>query len=506
MDIAFDLFPSSWRSSIRAIEMRGKKRKIGGQYIPERVLIVGQYLAAKTGVVAGTPVQCYTADDVGDTFGYGSELHRQALKIFGALGGFNEYVYAVGVAPPDGGAASTGTITILGASTSSGTMYFSIAGDLYEINVASGTTDDNIARALVAAITANAAAPVTAAVGESGSEHIVTLTCKQLGVNGNHIGMVYNPAGTIQSARNPSGPAVTLSAAYMASGSGNPSVSAVFLDGAVDKLGDTWYTLITCPYTDSTALGVYKTAGAARRDPTVKRPFATLVGYVKESYSAYAAIPATINSPDIGTVWEPRSLAPAFELSAAVLGMVAYGATLDPGRPYMTLPVPIAVLPGVSGKTEAEYNALFKAGGGYTRVDSSGQCVIGDLALTYRTQAGGAATAEWYDLVSMTRRQAKLYTIDQLLLASPYSRAILGSDDLITSKDYVIKPKKLIADLFGLVDFWASEGWTKNPEAVKDTIAAEINATNNSRLDAELTDDEAQALRIMAVKYAFLYD
>lgn len=500
--------PNSWRSSGRFIEMAGKKRQVGGAYIPERVLIVGQYLAAKTGVTAGAVVQCYTADEVGDTFGYGSELHRQAIKIFAALGGFNEYVYCVAVAPASGTpVAATGTITFVGASTSAGTDYYSIGGDLYEIGVASGATAVAQAAALVALITANVSSAVSAAVGGTGSDHIITLTCKQTGANGNQIAVVHNPAGISQSAKNPSGTAVTVPATgYLTSGAGNPSVSGVFLDGGNDKLGDTWYTLITCPYTDATALAVYKTAGAARRNPIVKRPFAALAGYVTELYAAYAAIPATINSPDIGTVWESRSLAPSYELAAAVLGMVAYGATLDPGRPYMTLPVNVAVRPNVANRLESEYNALFKAGGGYTRVDPSGGCVIGDLALTYRTQAGGAATEEWFDIVSMTRRQAKLYTIDQLLLASPYSRAILGSDDLVTSKDYVIKPKKLIADLFGLIDFWASEGWTKNPETVKDTVAAEINATNNSRLDAELTDDEAQALRIVAVKYAFLYD
>jgi len=76
---------------------------------------------------------------------------------------------------------------------------------------------------------------------------------------------------------------------------------------------------------------------------------------------------------------------------------------------------------------------------------------------------------------------------------------------VVTAKEYVIKPKKLIADLFALIDSWATEGWTKNPESVKDTVLAEINATNNSRLDAEFTDDEAKALRIIAVKAAFLY-
>jgi len=86
-----------------------------------------------------------------------------------------------------------------------------------------------------------------------------------------------------------------------------------------------------------------------------------------------------------------------------------------------------------------------------------------------------------------------------------YIRGMVGSDDVVTGKDYVIKPKTVIGDLCALVDSWAAQGWTKNPETVKDSIAAEINATNNSRIDAEVTDDEAQALRIIAIKYAFLY-
>jgi phage tail sheath gpL-like len=102
-------------------------------------------------------------------------------------------------------------------------------------------------------------------------------------------------------------------------------------------------------------------------------------------------------------------------------------------------------------------------------------------------------------------RQQKAYAVEQMLRGEPYVRGMLASDDVITAKEYVIKPKKLIADLFALIDNWASEGWTKNPEAVKDTVIAEINATNNSRLDAEFTDDEAKALRIIAVKAAFLY-
>ena len=76
---------------------------------------------------------------------------------------------------------------------------------------------------------------------------------------------------------------------------------------------------------------------------------------------------------------------------------------------------------------------------------------------------------------------------------------------MVTAKDYVIKPKKIIADLRALVDFWSSEGWTKNPDTVKSSITAEINAMFEGRMDSIVADDEAQALRIIGVKYAFLY-
>ena len=83
--------------------------------------------------------------------------------------------------------------------------------------------------------------------------------------------------------------------------------------------------------------------------------------------------------------------------------------------------------------------------------------------------------------------------------------SILSSDDSVTTKAYVIKPKKVIADLSAMVDLWDAQGWTKNAAAVKASIVAEINAGNNSRIDSEVTDDEAQALRIVAVAYKFLF-
>lgn len=503
--ITFESFAQNRRASIRAIEMSGKRRSISGSFIPEKVLIVGQYAASKTGVVVGEIFHGFTADDYGDRYGFGSEIHRQAIKIFTALGGFSENVYSCPVAASAGGAAGTMTITFVGAATSAGVQYYSIAGDLYEVSIANGLTAAQQADALVAAITADINSAVTAAVGGTGSEHIVTISSKVLSTNANEIRVVYNPAGKTQADKNPNGTALTLSAEYLTSGTGTPVVSTVFTtSGGLDNLGDTWFTLITCPYTDATTLAAYKAAAIARSDPSVKRHFGYVIGYINKTYAQAYALPATINSKFAAPIWDDRILSPACEYSAAIVGTVAYQATIDPGRPFMDLELPLYAKQ-TRNRAYAENDALFKAGMGYTKLSSSGIPLTGDLALSYRTTPAGAATEEWFDLVSLTRRQEKVYSIDQLFSTDPYVRGIVGSDDLVTGKDYVIKPKTVIADLRNLVDFWAGEGWTKNPDEVKASITAEINALYNGRIDATVTDDEAMALRIVAIKYAFLY-
>ena len=57
----------------------------------------------------------------------------------------------------------------------------------------------------------------------------------------------------------------------------------------------------------------------------------------------------------------------------------------------------------------------------------------------------------------------------------------------------------------GDIDFWDSEGWVKNVATIKESVVAEINESNQSRMDAEVTLDEAQALRIVANLVKFLF-
>jgi phage tail sheath gpL-like len=369
--------------------------------------------------------------------------------------------------------------------------------------VPNGTTHTAVAAALNAAIGAIQNIAVTAAVVSA----TVSVTAKQEGPNGNQIGLVHNPGGAAQAAKNPAGIAVTMPVGgYLADGAGTVTAHDALLTSAeADNLKDRWYTVIAWPYTDATNLGYLKASGVLRRDPAFKRRFAAYVAYVKDLYADVLGLPEDINDESICPAWDPRSYAPAWELAAAVAGAVAASATLDPGRPFKTLAVGVPINNAIPNLSYPENDALFRAGMGYFKADAEGVLRIVDLACSYRTTPGGADTEEWFDAESIHLRQQKMYDEERTFTSAPYDRAVLASDDVVTSKSWVVKPKTMVTDFINLVDYWASEGWTKNPETVKASIVAEINATFNGRMDSEVTDDDANVLRIIAMKHLFLF-
>lgn len=501
--INFNTVDPSVRASNVFIELEGVRRTVGGVNIPSIGLIPGQYdQSLIAGITDYVPVQVFTADDVALLAGFGSEAHRQALWVFGLLGGFYDNMWWVPIPEPGAAVKASGPIIFATNASSSGTYFFSIGGDLISVAVASGDTPTEVGDKLVTALTANLKGLVTAA-NVTGT---VTLTAKTAGVNGNEIKLVLNPSKN-QASLNPSGMTVSVpgSGGYLTSGAGVTDVHDMFFNSSEEEiLGDRFYTNIAGPYTDSTNIGYYKSAWTARKDPGVKRPFDSSFGYVKETYAQAFAVPATINSEGISPMWESRSLSPHWELQAAVMGLIMWSATFDPGRPYKTLKTGIPMNQETGDLSYSKNDALFKAGMGYFN-SINGEMIVGDLALSYRTNGVGGAATDWFDTVSLHLRQQKIFDMENLFKNEPYSRAMLSSDDSITSKTYVIKPKKVISDFSALVDSWDLQGWTKNASAVKASIKAEINGTNNSRIDSEVTDDPAQALRIVAILYKFLF-
>ena len=491
---------SSYRASNVFVEMNGIKDSTGASYLTPTGLIVGQYDSTATGITDYEITQLTTADEVAAKYGFGSELHRQAIWVFGILGGTSANMYFCPVVAPTSGVAATGDITFTTDSTSAGTYYFSIGGDVIDVTVPKGSTASEAGDLLVSAITAETNALVSA-VNTAGT---VAITAKNTGTNGNYIRMDLNPSGATQESENPTGMTVSVDA-LLTGGAGAVDIHDVFFNSSEeDILGDRYYTFISCPYFDSTNLGYVNDSWVIRSGAGVKRPFATVVGYTTQTYTEALAVAPTINRKCIAPVWDNRSYAQPCELSAAVMGVAMASCSVDPGRPFKTVETGIPFDTSIADLSYVKNDALFRSGMGYFK-GTSGNLLTGDLALSYRTNTAGADTEEWYDLVALTLRQQKVYELDTLFNSTPYTRGILASNDSTSTKSYVIKPKKVIADLSTLIDNWNDEGWTKNADTVKATLSASINSSNNSRVDASFTDDEAKALRIVNIAYNFLF-
>lgn len=505
MTISFSLISPSVRASKTFIELAGVRRSLAGLFIPPTMGLIGQYDPAKTATVDYEPVKVLSADNVGNLAGFGSHAHRIALGLPPAvfLQGGGVYWFPV---PAASGTVADIDLTVTGTASSGGTLFIQIGGVLLQVGVADGDDVTAVADSITAAVTASRDIAVTA----SNIAGVVTLEAKFLGTAGNQIEVILNPAGTVQEDQAPGTTAIAISEAdgYMINGATDPSVESVFFDGSGnDKLGDRWYTVFNMPYTDQTNIDWHKASGEKRIDPAVNRFFASYGAYIIETYAAALALPDDTNSQWVGKIWEDRYQSPAFELSAELCGIILEEQNLAPNRPYKTLELDSPADAGTVNRRYVENDALFRIGMSYCNLNTAGSLQLGDIALTLRTDSFGGSTEEWFDAVGLHARQAKAYSIEQLFKGPDYARGVVtGDNDPPTKVPYAIAPKDIISAMTKLIfDLWVPNAWTKNPVAVVKGLTAEINAANNSRIDGQVTDDPAQALRIIAMKYAYLY-
>ena len=127
MTISFSNVSESARASKVYIELAGKKRSLASLFIPPIGGIVGTYNPAKTSIVNYTPVKVLSADEVGGLCGFGSHIHRQALRFPASvyLQGGGVYMFPI---PEAAGTAATANITFTGTASSNGTFHFSVGG------------------------------------------------------------------------------------------------------------------------------------------------------------------------------------------------------------------------------------------------------------------------------------------------------------------------------------------------------------------------------------------
>jgi len=218
--------------------------------VPRKILIIGTGdPSTEAANPLDTPILVTSPEDVADQTGFGFMLHRLAIKSWKGSGGKvetwmiqqaeNTPTQAVGEIDFTG---STGLLA--------GTLNLYIAGEAVPVTMTAAMTVEELADAVVAAITANPDLPITAV--KTAVTFEVVPTAKSGGTYGNDISIAFNlGAGETTQA------GITVVITDMATGAGIPDIQTA-LDslGTVDDANENFFTqIIASAYgLDSTTL------------------------------------------------------------------------------------------------------------------------------------------------------------------------------------------------------------------------------------------------------------
>lgn len=490
MSIAFTTVPSNAVASGVFVEQEAVQGSLGDLVIPQKIALFGQYNAGKT-VTNYTPRLLNGPDEAASLYGVGSMLHLMAIKAFLQNGGVP--VYAIPMPDDVSGTAAQGSITVSGTCTGSGVLALFIGGQKVQVPIALGDSASAVATKISTRLSASVNLPVT----NSPSGAVVTLTAKFKGLTGNGITIVENldPEDALQA---PLG--ITLAISQPSGGLLNPNTTSAF-----DALGNTFFTQIAFPFTDSDNLGRLDSYWDTRISAEVKKPFIAMIGDVNLIATYQSAVTARNSAAETYVNVEGSPNIP-FEIAAAAVSACSASASADVVRPWKNLQLKGIRSGGRPEFTWQQHNDTQLLGGGTTYPSTTGEIYIKDLVTTYKTNALGAEDDSLRYPETIANYQAKVYSLDAMFLSEPFTRAVVIADGDVSSKSYVVSPSRVKGYLRRLVDeLWIANNWSHSGDTIKASIITEINSGNPGRIDAQLTDVISTGLRIVAVKYQWAF-
>lgn len=490
MTISFNKIPASIRTAGTHIEFDSSRAVSGLPAIQNRVLIIGQLLAA--GTAAALSLQpVVEANEAVALFGRGSMLARM-VAAYKKVDRYSEVV-AIGVSDAVGSTAATSTLTFTGPATAAGEIALMIGGVRVPATVASGAAAATVATAIAAAVNANLDLPVTAAVGGAPNTHVVTLTARNKGSTGNEIDVRHShyagealPAG------------VGLAIVPMAGGAGDPDVATV------------WPVIGDQPFR-SVIIGLVTTSIAAAVKLELDDRWGPMRMLESVAYAAkngtqgtLAAFGGALNSEllsILGTGKSPTWTAEAAAIYGAVCG---YYTAIDPARPTQTLQLTGMVAPKAEDQfTQAQRNALLRDGIATFTADTSGTCRIERSITTYQTDSYGLEDVAYLDLETVTTL-GYLRASVRVRISQKFPRHKLAGDDArFGPGQAIVTPKILRAELIALAREWEDGGLVEGLDQFIADLIVERDATDVNRVNALIPPDIVNQFRSFAAAIQF---
>lgn len=488
-NIPFLTIPLDWRVPGQYIEIDHTHAVRGLPGMPRRILLLGQRLAAGS-VAAGVLTRVTRKEDGVGYFGQGSMLAQMiaaSLKV-------NPYTETWALALDDLGAgvAATGTLTVTGAATQSGTLYVYVGGKRIAVGIASGDDATAVAAAIAAAINANGDLAVTAAAALG----VVTLTARHKGEEGNGIDLRHSyyageavPAGLV------------LAIAAMSGGSGNPDV----LDAIAAMSTGAYYTIVM-PWSDVANMTAMENELQSRWGGMDMRTghaftfkpatYANLATYGSARNSPHSSVPGLNKSPSLPWV-----------IAAQFAAAVDFAGGNDPARPFRGIELPDVLAPAEADRfTSTERNLLLHDGISTIVFDESGKAMVEQVVTTYQTNSFGLEDT------SLLKLNTK-WTVDYMryvfrsAIARDYPRHKLSGDDVldkIAPGQPIATPKLIRNTLIGEAVKLVEAGLMEDLEQFKTDLNVVRSSADVNRVNAILPPNVVNQFDVFAAAVQFI--
>lgn len=462
-NIAFETIPASIRKPGAYIEFN---TKLAVRTLPsnkQRLLIIGQRLAAGT-VAALVPTSVFSDAQAAEYFGRGSMLHQMIQAAITA----NRYVEIQAIAVDDaaGSAAAVSTVTLAGTATAAGTVTLSIAGVSVQAAVSSGQNAAAVAATLLPLLTAQTDWPVSTSV----SGAAITVTALNKGTLGNDVAIEFASAT----------PGITATIAQATAGAVDPDITA-----ALAVVFSSSHEVLVTPYNTQASLTTLRNHINSRSDAIEQRG-AIGVYASRGTLSAATTLAGQINAGRLLGGLLPSTATPSYRVAAALAAVIA--GEEDPARPLNNLPLIGVSAPNLANRlsrTEQE-NALAN---GVTplMVGPGEQVQIVRAVTTYTTSAAGVPDISLLDVttirtVDYVRRACR----ERIVLRFPRDKQSARTPGKVRSE--------LLDVLLKLEELEIIEAVEDN----QDGLIVERDLQDPNRLNARIPTDVVNGLHVFA--------
>lgn len=442
----------------------------GGFAFPQRIAVIAQGNTAT--VYAATKVQMFSAQQAGETYGFGSQIHEICLQLLPASGDGVGSIPVTVYPMVDGTTESVGTITPVGTTTAAGTYLVKINNlTSASFQLASGAVIADATAAIETAVNAATRLPVTSVDGTT----VNTLTCKWKGVTGDSL---------IVSVEGPS-VGMTFTIVQPTAGAGNPAIDAAVLG----QFGTDWETFVIQSNADEAASLIALAAhNEGRWDPTVNLP---ANGYFYTSVETAVATAATI--PDARTtdrtnvqLSAPGSSDLPWALTArAVARMAKVANSASPASDYNRQEL-TGLTPGLpADQWDAAERETAVTSGVSTSEVRGGLISLSDTVTMYHP--AGDPTPAYRYVNNINKLLNMLNDLKIEFDTAKWLAAPLIPDGQATTDKAARSPSDAEAELFRLIESWGLRALLSDPQAARDSVVVAINGGNPRRLDLALT-------------------